>query len=601
MRLQRWTVVAAAVTAGVWFGWGGGSQVVRSYGQAVSLQVEVMTRGPIHEAFAQPVPLSEEGAETVSRTPPAPLAEEPPDEMPEGDNVVWIPGYWSWDDDLSDFLWVSGCWRVAPPQCAWIPGYWAPVPGGWQWVPGFWTSADVNEVEYVPAPPPSLEQGPPGPPPSPDQIWEPGCWEWRDGRHVWRQGFWQQGRADWVWEPAHYVSTPRGCIFVDGYWDYATERRGILFAPVHCPPELYAQAGFAFSPSVVVDLADLTDDLFCRPGYDHYYFGDYYDARYERQGFFPWYAAGDHHQWFDPIYSHQQWRHRDDRQWDSHVRAEYDRRRRDPDARPAHTLTALQAQIARLPEAQRRGYQVAQPFSAAVAGKTTPFQFQKIAQQRRADIGKQAAQVHDFGQLRGHWEAAPAPGKSAAHGGPIVGPGGVRPTEIRPIAPSPARTEVHTNPPPVVATPGGVNVPRHEETPALPHPTKVESAHVPPAFSRVQHEEPAEPVSHKVMIPKAPLAGGASGGAPAGRTLTGGPAKGGPSAAEHLAGGPVAGAHLTGGPSAGGETRHVSAPPPPPPVTPRPDTTILPLPKGVMTSVPARGGASENPPRGGRK
>ena len=33
--------------------------------------------------------------------------------------------------------------------------------------------------------------------------------------------------------PAHYVWTPRGYVFVDGYYDYSVARRGVLFAPVY--------------------------------------------------------------------------------------------------------------------------------------------------------------------------------------------------------------------------------------------------------------------------------------------------------------------------------------------------------------------------------
>ena len=47
-----------------------------------------------------------------------------------GDNVVWIPGYWSWDDSRNDFLWVSGIWRNLPPGRQWVPGYWSEAAGG---------------------------------------------------------------------------------------------------------------------------------------------------------------------------------------------------------------------------------------------------------------------------------------------------------------------------------------------------------------------------------------------------------------------------------------------------------------------------------------
>ena len=38
-----------------------------------------------------------------------------------------------------DFEWVSGVWRVPPPNQRWVAGYWTAVNGGYSWVPGFWT------------------------------------------------------------------------------------------------------------------------------------------------------------------------------------------------------------------------------------------------------------------------------------------------------------------------------------------------------------------------------------------------------------------------------------------------------------------------------
>ena len=43
--------------------------------------------------------------------PPEPIEELPPEYRPDGDNVRWIPGYWAWDDERQDFLWISGLWR----------------------------------------------------------------------------------------------------------------------------------------------------------------------------------------------------------------------------------------------------------------------------------------------------------------------------------------------------------------------------------------------------------------------------------------------------------------------------------------------------------
>src|SRR5207253_6727015 len=109
--------------------------------------VDVQARGPVHEAFAQPTLRRQGASEIVSRKPPEPVNELPPDQKPEGENVVWLPGYWAWDEDRTDFLWVSGVWRVPPPGRHWTPGYWAQAEGGWQWVSGYWAALEETSVE----------------------------------------------------------------------------------------------------------------------------------------------------------------------------------------------------------------------------------------------------------------------------------------------------------------------------------------------------------------------------------------------------------------------------------------------------------------------
>src|SRR5689334_3047899 len=70
--------------------------------------VQVLTRGPVHEAFAEPVVFNPEAGPVVPKEPPQPIEEIPPDQKPEGENVQWVPGYWNWDEAQGDFLWVSG-------------------------------------------------------------------------------------------------------------------------------------------------------------------------------------------------------------------------------------------------------------------------------------------------------------------------------------------------------------------------------------------------------------------------------------------------------------------------------------------------------------
>ena len=113
--------------------------------------VEVMARGPVHEAYAEPTDPRPQAGPVVPKQPPDAVEELPPDQKPEGDNVEWIPGYWAWDDEQNDFLWVSGFWRECRPGPQWVPGHWQQVEGGWQWSAGFWASADQQEVEYLPA------------------------------------------------------------------------------------------------------------------------------------------------------------------------------------------------------------------------------------------------------------------------------------------------------------------------------------------------------------------------------------------------------------------------------------------------------------------
>ncbi len=125
--------------------------------------VQVLTRGPVHEAFAAPVNHDPKPGLIAAKEPPSPVEELPPDQKPAGQNVQWIPGYWSWDQSRNDYLWVSGVWREPPPGRQWVPGYWHQVDGGFQWVPGAWVpvsqpangnpsqAASGSQAAYMPA------------------------------------------------------------------------------------------------------------------------------------------------------------------------------------------------------------------------------------------------------------------------------------------------------------------------------------------------------------------------------------------------------------------------------------------------------------------
>ena len=222
------------------------------------LNVEPVTQGPIHEAYAQPSPKNPEPGPIVKKKPPDPVPEEPPDRKPAGDNVQWIPGYWDWDKDRNDFLWVSGFWRIPPPGRKWVAGYWHEVQGGWQHVPGYWAPADQEQPNFVPQPPASLDTGPSVPAPDDNSFYIPGSWLHQDAGYVWRPGYWYPAYAGFVWTPAYYQWTPAGCIFVNGFWDFPCWNRGLLFSPVFFHNRnLFFRHHFFFRPHVALrfDLA----------------------------------------------------------------------------------------------------------------------------------------------------------------------------------------------------------------------------------------------------------------------------------------------------------------------------------------------------------
>ncbi len=361
--------------------------------------VQVLTRGPVHEAFAETVIFNPEPGIVVTKGPPEVIDELPPDQRPEGDNVAWIPGYWAWDDETSDFLWVSGIWRDLPPDREWMPGYWVRSGQGYQWTSGYWADAKVSEVEYLPAPPATVEVGPNIAAPSADQSWIPGCWVWYQGRYAWRPGYWETVRPNWDWIPAHYVWAPRGYVFVDGYWDYSVDRRGVLFAPVHFDAGVYTRRGFSYSPRVVIDLGVLSDHLFLRPRYQHYYFGDYYAPSYRNRGFTASVSFNSSHQGYDPIYAHQRWEHRQDRSWEQRVQADFQNRRDHEELRPPRTWAA-QSKLITIGKSDGNRRILATPLHQLTQRKDYPLRLQPLDKKERQVHVQRVQEVQKFRQNR---------------------------------------------------------------------------------------------------------------------------------------------------------------------------------------------------------
>jgi hypothetical protein len=369
-------------------------------------QPEVLTRGPVNEAFAQQVNLENQTGLIAPMAPPADIVEIPPAQRPVGEQFAWVPGYWAWDAERDGYIWVSGCWRAVPPGMSWVPGYWWQSPAGWQWVAGFWAPVGNNEIEYLPPPPALTDIEAPGPGPSPDTIWVPPCWYWYRGQYISRPGYWVAAQADWVWVPSHYVRTPRGYVFANGHWDYALARRGVLFAPVYFSSRIYARPRFSYTLSIAVDFGNLEFGLFTRPQYSHYYFGDYYDSVYIGIGIFPWFEFEQRRTWYDPIYVHDRWRHHKDKpQWDRYQRQEYDRRRSDKALRPPRTYREMERRVSKLPESQRRNFEIAAPITRVATRKTAPFKFQRAKPEARQQVSRQAEDVRKYVKERSRWES----------------------------------------------------------------------------------------------------------------------------------------------------------------------------------------------------
>ncbi len=260
--------------------------------EASALGYKVLMQGPVHEAFAAPIdPDPTDGVRVIPKAPPEPVDEQPPEVKPE-DGLTWIPGYWGWSDDNNDYVWVSGLWRKFPPQHNWKPGYWSQTGSGYRWTSGFWTGDKTlpDAADYLPQPPTSIDNGPSVPPPNDDYFWVPGHWEYANSAYRWRSGFWSVYQGDWVWNPANYCSTPRGYLFVNGYWDYLPTRRGYLYAPVSFYNSAYLQPNYIYRPRYpLVSAASLLLNLFVRRGYSSYYYGNYYGPSYLSSGYRPWY------------------------------------------------------------------------------------------------------------------------------------------------------------------------------------------------------------------------------------------------------------------------------------------------------------------------
>ena len=373
---------------------------------------EVLTRGPIHEAFATPVVFNPTATLVVPNPPPQTAVEEiPPAQKPAGADVEWIPGYWAWDDQRNDYIWVSGVWRDIPPGRQWIPGYWSQINGGFGWTSGFWAPTQAGgALDYLPAPPASLETGPNSPPPGENFAWAPGSWVWQVDRYAWQPGYWYQAQPDWVWSPSSYQATPSGYVYNQGYWDYSLQRRGLPFAPL-----AFNNAGFgtggpiSFTPNFVLPVAGLLANLFVRPNYGHYYYGDYYNAAGAgpNAAYVPWFGFQNNRVGYDPIYSSMAALNRGRPNWDQGYRDEYRNRIANPAARPLPTFAAQRAFVdqrrARGEEVRNLG--LVEPLNQWASNPHAGQPIVAVNQEHRMELERRQNELTNFRNLRFQQEA----------------------------------------------------------------------------------------------------------------------------------------------------------------------------------------------------
>jgi hypothetical protein len=449
--------------------------------------VDVQTRGPIHEAFATPTAEAQATA-PVGKAPPKPIEEMPPEQKPEG-NAVWIGGYWAWDDERKDYLWVSGVWRVEPPGKHWVAGYWREDGDKWQWVPGFWSeaqeAADKQDVTYMPQPPDPPQTAAPGAAPNADSFYVPGQWVWRGEGYAWRAGYWARVQTGYVWVPAHFRWTPYGYVYIAGYWDLALAGRGIMYAPVVVDPDVVT-VGFVYTPVYVVPSVVVMDAFFVRPGYCHYYYGDYYGPAYHDCGFQTVVVYNRTH--YDAVFVYERWDHRADPRWEINQVNIYEQRTAGRAPLPPRTLAEYNRYGA------GRGLTVA---SAPRVAAMTGTRMVKLDAAQRAQVQQHAQAVRQVAQQRRATEAKLSPGVPKQPRVASVGmPKGYAPAASHTSQPAtqhtsapPARGTTTAPHPPGTGTPNNPSA-RGKQPPGKQPPAKRPPPKQPPGKEPPEHRQP---------------------------------------------------------------------------------------------------------------
>jgi hypothetical protein len=207
---------------------------------------------------------------------------------------------------------------------------------------------------------------------------------------------------------------------------------------VYYSSPIYRQRNYFLTPGTALVTAGLTANLFVRPAYRSYYFGDYYATHHFHDGIYPWYAFHGSRWGYDPLYAHAAAHHLlTDPQWANHLYDRYHDLQAHPEARPAHTLEESRRLAARpatgaagaattaasQPPLARSLHELgtaqgAQSKSAQTGNHNSGFQ--KLTEAQRQEHANRAAQTHQFAIARKQRELA------AQHSTPAKGQSGPR-------------------------------------------------------------------------------------------------------------------------------------------------------------------------------
>lgn len=191
------------------------------------------TERRLHEAFVRP----KEGSPVrVAQAPPRPITERPVVDRPSP-AARWIEGYWTWDADKNDFVWVPGVWRIPPPGKVWLAGEWKRDPDGWSRVPGTWADAPAGQPDWqIQGPPADHPVDAIAGAPGPDYFYVPGQFVPQGDQLQWKPGFWAKAQPGWEWVPSRWVRLSEGWSYREGYWDRARLSPAVVRVPAGSTP-----------------------------------------------------------------------------------------------------------------------------------------------------------------------------------------------------------------------------------------------------------------------------------------------------------------------------------------------------------------------------